>query len=671
MSAAAQVWLPAREAAELLGHSSDRPLRRDLRIHPDKFVHEMRPGPTGAQYHILLSSLPPEIQAKYWKARAELDGTPVVEEDALETEMDLYHRAPGWARKQADKYVAVIRATEGLKGRSLKEYLDAWNLENPEMATSYSRLKSAIKIYQEKGLPGLLSKNGKSAGNTTVQEEWYEFFKSVFLKEGGPSIQHAWLLTLGFARQTDRTWTRETFPSCSAFERLLKRRVPFDAIYLARQGESRWYRKFASFASRDYSEIHPGEVWVSDHAQIDVMVTMPNGKPCFPWVTVWRCFKSGKWLGWCLHAEAPNSDHIFEAFYNAALEHGLPSDIIIDNGKDYRSRSFTGGRANHKLKVDESQVRSLVGGLRITPHFALPYNAQTKPIERDFLKFKGWLSKVLVGYRGGNVVERPEMLEHEIKAGKIIAYADFEAIFERFVSEIFNNMPSQGKILKGQSPNEYWNLYFSKAGLLRRVTADALRLFCSKTSSDVTIGRNGVRDSELGLIYFAEWMTTQKGRRVYLRRAKKAFQDAWVFSSETDEYLGLAILTQSYNAISRTDIDKDKVKALMAMKKQELKLKKALIKSSQETSPDELLTLMASGLAGITRALPAPAPLESAARFEITELDRAIAQEKRMGGVGGVDISKAVPPTPPKPKKLFQFRADQSEAEAKARQTAV
>ena len=48
--------------------------------------------------------------------------------------------------------------------------------------------------------------------------------------------------------------------------------------------------------------------------------------------------------------------------------------------------------------------------LNVKVHFALPYNAQTKPIERDFLKIKELLSKHCVGYRGGNVVERPEKL---------------------------------------------------------------------------------------------------------------------------------------------------------------------------------------------------------------------------------------------------------------------
>jgi hypothetical protein len=341
----------------------------------------------------------------------------------------------------------------------------------------------------------------------------------------------------------------------------------------------------------------------------------------------------------------------------AADVHGLPEEVIIDNGKDYRSKSLSGGRSRQRFEVDEAVGRSMFGGLKIGVHFALPYNAQTKPIERDFLKFKNWLSRTLVGYRGGNVVERPEVLEQELKAGKIMAYSDFEPLFNRFVADIFNNMPSQGKVLKGQSPNAYWNAYFAKERLLRRVSPEALRLFCARTK-EATIQRNGIRDSELGLIYWDEWMTTRKGERVYMRRPKKAYQEAWVFSAATDEYLGLAVLTQSYNAISRSDIDKDKLKALMAMKKQELKLKKALIKVEERPTADHLLDCMAAGVKAIAGEA-APAPQSSRAQeFEITELDKAVAKQKKAEKVGRSEIGQAVPPRPPAARKVFAFRSD-------------
>ena len=114
---------------------------------------------------------------------------------------------------------------------------------------------------------------------------------------------------------------------------------------MARFGNAAWNKKYASYIPRDYSNLRAGSCWVSDHAQIDVAVNF-NGSVCFPWVTVFRDVKTSKWLGWFLHADAPNSDHIFQAFYYGVQHFGLPDDIYLDNGKDYRCKDFAGGRAS-------------------------------------------------------------------------------------------------------------------------------------------------------------------------------------------------------------------------------------------------------------------------------------------------------------------------------------
>ena len=169
----------------------------------------------------------------------------------------------------------------------------------------------------------------------------------------------------------------------------------------------------------------------------------------FPWVTAWRDYKSGKWLGWILQTGHPNSDLIFQSFYYAAEVYGLPEDVIIDNGKDYRSKDFAGGRKSVQVETNKPKTTSMLAELNVKVHFALPYNAQTKPIERDFLKIKELLSKHCQGYRGGNVVERPEKLAEEIKQNKLIPFDEFKTIFDDFIVNVLNKRPSTGKNLKG------------------------------------------------------------------------------------------------------------------------------------------------------------------------------------------------------------------------------
>ena len=205
---------------------------------------------------------------------------------------------------------------------------------------------------------GLLASYGNNSGRTIVADSYFDYFKNLYIKECTHSLQSCWDLTLGYAIRTDNV-IKEEFPSYMAFKRRLDREIPKQSIYLARYGQSAWNRKYGNYIERDYSNIAYGKVWVSDHAQIDVACLSPDGNIVFPWVTAWRDFKSGKWLGWILQCGHPNSDLIFQSFYYAAESYGLPTDVIIDNGKDYRSKDFAGGRR-------QPCVKSTIGSVELS-----------------------------------------------------------------------------------------------------------------------------------------------------------------------------------------------------------------------------------------------------------------------------------------------------------------
>ena len=307
--------------------------------------------------------------------------------------------------------------------------------------------------YFRYGLSGLLSRHGQHLTGSSVPDEYFTYFKDLYLIEGGPSLRSCCDLTLGYAIR-ELGADRNKFPSFMAFKRRLDKEVPIQSIYLARYGQAAWNRKYNNYIDRDYSNIVCNQVWVSDHAQIDVACYDKNDKVVFPWVTVWRDYKSGKWLGWILQTKNPNSDLIFQSFYYAVEEFGLPKDVIIDNGKDYRSKDFAGGRKNFKIETNKNKTSAMLKELNVSVHFALPYNAQTKPVERDFLKIKELLSKHCLGYRGGNIVERPEKLIQEIKNSKIMKFEDFKEIFDKVIVNILNKKPSNGKNLNGKCPDE-------------------------------------------------------------------------------------------------------------------------------------------------------------------------------------------------------------------------
>lgn len=538
-----------------------------------------------------------------------------------------YSEVPSWAKIQAQKYLPILKNSENLRGNELKSFIEQWNLNNPELTTSYTSLVRMRGRYLKYGLAGLISRYGTNSKKCSVSDLYFEYFKKLYLKEGAPSLRSCWEQTLGYAILKFNA-NKDKFPSHMAFKRRMDREIPKQSIYLARYGESAWNRKYSQYIERDYSNIICGKVWVSDHAQIDVACRMPDESVKFPWVTAWRDYKSGKWLGWILQTNHPNSDLIFQTFYNSALEYGLPEDIIIDNGKDYRSKDFAGGR---KIQIDEQDTTCMLEELNVNVHFALPYNAQTKPIERDFLKIKNWLSKHCVGYRGGNVVERPEILAEEIKNDKIMSFEDFKTLFDNFIVDVFNKHHSNGKNHKGLSPDE---LFYQEFTEKVAPSKDALKLFCMRTSKNFTIGRNGIKDSALGITYWADWMSLKKGIKVYLRRDIKDYANAWVFNALNDEFIGKAKVVKAVAALHADKISKEEFKEAMSIKKRNKKIAQSYIENSRDISAEEKYENYKALFATNEEK-----PKTKVTKIANTKMDKVIQQNKEMEAFGRQDLS--------------------------------
>ncbi len=640
------LWIDENQACSLLGVKFET-LRKNCAS--GKYIFERNKAQKEkVEYKILLSSLPERFQNKYYRINSANETT-----FDLDIDLMLYNKAPNWAKKQADKYVVILTNSRGLKGKELREFVKEWNIKNPDFKTCYSAVNDARLRYEQGGISALLAQYGKTAGVSKIEDKYFEYFKNLYLLEGAPSVYSCWLMTLGYAMREDGI-TKSEFPKHLSFKRKLEREVPKSSIYLARYGQAKWNRKYANYVERDYSQIRCGSVWVADHAQIDIACENPDGKVTFPWVTSWRCFKSGKWLGWVLQPNTPNSNHIFQSFYYAADEYGIPEDAIIDNGRDFRAKDFAGGRKHIKISVDEHATTAMLGKLGVIPHFALPYNAQTKPIERDFLKIKTYLSKHTVGYRGGNVTERPEKLKKEIKDGKILKFEEFKEIFDDFIVNVFNKMPSQGKNHKGKSPDELFALEFTEK---RVVSKDALILFCKRTSKELSVTQNGVRDSELQITYWSDWMLGVKGEKVYLRRDAKNYAEAWVFRSSDDEQLGIAYVKELAPALAKEEISKEQFKEIISDKKRGRKIEKAYSQREEIEINEKVLNYKA--VLGDKEYLLNP----KITKIANTDMDKAVRKHKNAQKIGTHDLSIFVD-EPVQKDKIYLFESDKEIEEA-------
>lgn len=626
-------WISISTASELLNRSA-KTIKDYCRT--GKFLCKVLKQGRQLEYLIKLDCLPQYAQDKYCG------------NDCSEK----YSDAPEWAKQQAEKYLPIIKASKNIKGSALQEFISTWNAtHNKSFKTSYSALIKMKRRYFQLGINGLLANYGKCAGKSIVNDDYFDYFKNLYLIEGAPSASSCWDMTFGYAKKLNNSILKEEFPSVKTFMRRLEREIPSQSIYLARYGQTAWNRKYGGYIERDYSNITCGKVWVSDHAQIDVACFTDEGTVVFPWVTVWRDYKSGKWLGWLLQTGNPNSDHIFQTFYYSASEYGLPEDVIIDNGKDYRSKDFAGGRNHFKMDINEGRANSMLNELNVNVHFALPYNAQTKPVERDFLKIKELLSKHCVGYRGGNVVERPEKLAKEIKQGKIVTFADFKKIFDDFITNILNKRPSQGKNLKGLSPDELFNQEFTE---IITPSKDALKLFCMRTSRNFTIGRNGIKDNSLGITYWNDWLISYTGEKVYLRRDIQNYKEAWVFKLDNDEFIGKVSAVKAVAALHADKISKEEFKEAMSIKKRNLKIAKEYIKQTREISLEEQCENYKYAYATLEKEYQKP----QISKMANTNMDKAIRRNKEMESRGTQDLSMFLAETKVQEHPLYLFETD-------------
>jgi len=227
-------------------------------------------------------------------------------------------------------------------------------------------------------------------------------------------------------------------------------------VLIAREGED-WFRnRVAGHIDRDAPD--PDEVWVGDHHVFDAGVRIWDKERCDwravrPWLTAWLDWGSLYFVGFQIRVLSPSRDPIERSLKRAVVrnQYRPPTHLYIDNGKDYKAKGFT----RPCREADEERVSSICEALGCQPHFALPYNARAKIIERRFRDVCGWFSKLWPSYRGSSPETRPERA-HEVWArpDQLPTLDEFAAAFERWLGALFHHEPSKGKVLQGRTPAE-------------------------------------------------------------------------------------------------------------------------------------------------------------------------------------------------------------------------
>lgn len=484
------IWLSIKECAKLLSCSQKTIYRKVYKNQIECRYVTGRGGNHGKQLQILLSSLPPAAQDKFFN-------TP------KESKTDILKEYTGKERAKAD---FKLRAVTEYRYTSLSadDFLKEFN-ENYNSNVTKSQLFRWQKKEKEGGFASLIDQRGKNSGqHSAISEEAWEFFQNLYLDQNQRSIQICY------------DYTKKFFdvPSISSFRRKVKT-IPYNVLVYHRNGAKAFNDRCIPDMSRDVTTLQSNEIWCSDHHRIDVFTKDATGKKITRmWLTIFQDVRSNKIVSALCRDAEPNATAIKMCLKEGIEKYGIPRNVYFDNGKDYRSKYF-----------DKDFPVSLVNQLGIHCMYAQKYHGQSKICERTFRTFEDRFGKMFPTYTGKDAKCRPEKMQ--IPNNKILELAPDKDVFIKLLYEWiedFNNLPSKGKACQGKTPNIVYQENLKNKTVLQ--DEGVLDILCG-TFEERVINKNGINFKNRQ--YTNDLLISHMGEKVIVNYSPENFDRLNVF----------------------------------------------------------------------------------------------------------------------------------------------
>jgi len=451
-------WITVKEAAELLG-VTERAVR-SAASHNQYNVTYINGigGNRGKNMLISLESLPEEAQDRYnKKVIAAKSGT---------------YKASQKKCENAEFKANVVREFMKLRLPCAK-FVEKFNAENGANITQ-KQVYDWKKKYKSGGAAELLdNRGGHNKGCSTIPEEVWNFFLSLYMTEDCRTFRWCY-------RETAKQFS--SIPTEQCFIRKM-RTIPEQTVIYYREGKEA-FKLYTQYYERDPALLKSNEIWFSDHTTLDVLVNV-NGKLKRPFLTMWMDAHSRKVVSWLLREKSPNTDIVKATLGEGIKEFGVPEEVYVDNGKDYRAKDGLSKAYSH----------SMARILGINTIYATPYHGQAKTIERFFRTLEDQFSKQFKTYIGSNAKNRPERTRKKSDEQLLKVAPTLEEVVEKLTNyiKLYNETAHGGKGMDNQAPNE---VYFRDLEVKREIEDFvAFRLLCGRVK-EYTVQRNGLRVNE-------------------------------------------------------------------------------------------------------------------------------------------------------------------------------
>ena len=405
-------YITIKELAELKGVSA-----RAIRLSLKKYVIREITVRGGKSFEILLSSIEPVLQEKYYSKII-----PTYEVKQLPTPTN-FHK-PDKAKTIALARIDLLnlwknqRKNQSNKTQFDKNFLSAYNAKclYPEIyaklgKVSIGTLQRWKRILGNSNNYELLIPNYhyEDYSKTCLTEHEKQIFLKLLLHPNKFSIGKAISLT----QYVLKTQGTEYIPSSPTFRKFANwyKANYFDKWTLLRDGEKALKEEVIPHIKRNISKIDVGEVLVADGKRLNFQVINPfTGKPCRATLIGFLDWKSTALVGYEIMIEE-NTQNIASALRNAILNLGkIPKFVYLDNDRAFRSKYFVGS-----ADFSEIGLKGIYEKLGITTVFANPYNARAKVIERFFLEMQESFEKLFPSYIGTSIESKPARLRRNEK----------------------------------------------------------------------------------------------------------------------------------------------------------------------------------------------------------------------------------------------------------------
>jgi len=448
-----------------------------------------------------------------------------------------------------------------------------------------STLYNWQKRYQTGGLAGLADGRGGRATERAAalgDDPFFARVKELYLTQNRPSLADCVKFASIDARK--RGWAVHNYKAC---QRMIAG-IPRQVVILMREGEKAHYDKCEPPIVRDYYGLRSNSIWCADHHTFDLMCAVPDGKGGMkharPTLSGFEDLRSRMIVGWQISAAAPNADIILASFEAAAAEHGLPDQVLIDNGKDFDSRTLQG--VTKKERREGTAPDRVIGAFvlcGVDVAHAKPYAPKSKPIERAFGTVAKGFSKWWDTYTGGTTATKPEGLADAMAAGKAPTLEELRESFAEWLAAGYHDCVHTGHAMDGQTPRQAFAANLDRKRTMER---DLLSFACLPRYGPLKVGRQGVTWKGMFFGAFDSHVQARYGKQVLIAVGDNLSDGVYVLDLD-----GRLICKAPPNLRLPFNADKETLREATKKQKQVRKLKKDYVDNRPKMGLDPLQML--------------------------------------------------------------------------------